>query len=543
MLVPTIIKGMSRGGASALKRTRQIASHMMSTTAEDTVKFESLSELRTYTLNRPEKLNALDEQMLGLLRPKIESWSKSDLCGVILGKGAGRAFCAGGDVASVAQNAANPATRKRAIKFFKDEFELDYLLATIQKPYVALMDGITMGGGVGLSAPATFRVATENTLFAMPETDIGYCPDVGGSYYLSRLDGEIGTYLSLTGARLKGRAVFDHGLATHFIPSRRIPTILEALAGVEDADYDTACVEVNDILEENSAERESDEPSSLLVGATRVALDSAFRHDSVDKIIDDLTRLKSGEDEVVNGWASKTLELLLLRSPTSLKVALAAIRRGRDLDLWEALNMELRIATAYCSGASSDFIAGITAKLIDKSKGPPQWSPSSVKDVTEDIVSRFFSAESAFLAQAPKLYLPENDTALKAGSTKETEDSANKAGEKSTGSVESGGDKKGKGNIVLDGRDRDIRPPPDFSAKPHAYHKYGLPTEKEIEAIIRGNDIDSPGTGYTIDEVVEKVLGHHNGKMGIREKVLEIVERKCKIVDNADGNFVWVSWK
>ncbi|KAK0441016.1 3-hydroxyisobutyryl-CoA hydrolase [Armillaria borealis] len=542
MLVPTIIKGMSRGGASALKRTRQIASHMMSTTAEDTVKFESLSELRAYTLNRPEKLNALDEQMLGLLRPKIESWRKSELCGVILGRGTGRAFCAGGDVASVAQNAANPETRKRAIKFFKDEFELDYLLATIQKPYVALMDGITMGGGVGLSAPATFRVATENTLFAMPETDIGYCPDVGGSYYLSRLDGEIGTYLSLTGARLKGRAVFEHGLATHFIPSRRIPTVLEALAGVEDADYEIASVEVNGILEENSAERESDEPSSLLVGATRVALDSAFRHDSVEKIIDDLTRLKSDKDELVSGWASKTLELLLLRSPTSLKVALAAIRRGRNLDLWEALNMELRIATAYCSGASSDFITGITAKLIDKSKGPPQWSPNSVKDVTDDIVSRFFSAESAFLTQAPKLYLPENDPVPKEGSTKETEDSTNKAGapsQESTGSVEN----SGKRDAALDGQDRDIGPPRDFSAKPHPYHKFGLPTEKEIEAIVRGNDIDSPGTGYTVDEVVEKVLEHHNGKMGIREKVLEIIERKCKIVDNADGNFVWVSWK
>lgn len=140
----------------------------------------------------------------------------------------------------------------------------------------------------------------------------------------------------------------EHGLATHFIPSRRIPTVLEALAGVEDADYDIASVEVNGILEENSAEREPDEPSSLLVGATRVALDSAFRHNSVEKIIDDLTRFKSDKDELVSGWASKTLELLLLRSPTSLKVALAAIRRGRNLDLWEALNMELRIATAYC---------------------------------------------------------------------------------------------------------------------------------------------------------------------------------------------------
>ncbi|KAG7448221.1 3-hydroxyisobutyryl-coenzyme A hydrolase isoform 1 [Guyanagaster necrorhizus] len=531
MLVPTIIKDMSQRGASALKRTRQIASHMMSTTTEDTVKFESLSELRAYTLNRPEKLNALDEQMLGLLRPKIESWSNSDLCGVILGRGTGRAFCAGGDVASVAQNAANPETRKRAIKFFKDEFELDYLLATIQKPYVALMDGITMGGGVGLSAPATFRIATENTLFAMPETDIGYCPDVGGSYYLSRLDGEIGTYLSLTGARLKGRAVFEHGLATHFIPSRRIPTVVEALAGVEDADYDISCVDVNGILEENSGERESDEPSSLLVGATRVALDSAFRHDSVEKIIDDLTTFKSDKDEMVCGWASKTLELLQLRSPTSLKVALAAIRRGRDLDLWEALNMELRIATAYCSGASSDFITGITAKLIDKSKGLPQWSPSSVKDVTDDIVSRFFSAESTFLSQAPKLFLPENDVATEDGSTTTME------------GVESGQVKKGKEDIVPDGQDRDIGSPPEFSAKPHAYHRYSLPTEKEIEDIIRGNDIDSPGTGYTIDEVVEKVFEHHDGKVGIREKVLEIVERKCKIVDNADGNFVWVSWK
>lgn len=261
-------------------------------------------------------------------------------------------------------------------------FEMDYILASLKKPYVAILDGVTsesllphygikviyrctVGGGVGLAANARIRIATENTVFAMPETKIGYCPDVGASYFLSRMDGQIGTYLALTSDSLKGRAVLyvfrlyielistkrllilifsEHGFATHYLPSRRIPMLLDRLAELNDPHPNL----LNRVVEEFSAEWDASEPPAPFTGIRRVALDHAFRHDNVESIFADLERFSAADDATVKDWAAKTLEMLRLRSPTSLKVALEAIRRGKQLTLLEALDMELKIATAFC---------------------------------------------------------------------------------------------------------------------------------------------------------------------------------------------------
>ncbi|KXN92191.1 3-hydroxyisobutyryl-CoA hydrolase, mitochondrial [Leucoagaricus sp. SymC.cos] len=408
MLTATLLlRGMSRGGLRAAHRTQAIAQHMMSTVApeEPTVVFEANQGLRKFTLNRQKKLNALDEPMLALLRPKVEEWSASDLCGTIVGTGAGRAFCCGGDVANVVQNAAEPLTRSKAINYFKREFEMDYILAALRKPYVAVMDGITLGGGVGLAANAPFRIATENTLFGMPETKIGYCPDVGASYFLSRLDGQLGTYLALTSDTLRGRAVFELGCATHYIPSRRIPILIDRLSALNKPHSSV----IDETIEELSSERQPEEPATPFTGPIRVALDFAFRHNRVEDIVADLESLIKHQDYSVRDFASSTLSKLEVRSPTSLKVALKAIRKGKSMTLLEALNMELKIATAFCTQATPDFITGVNAVIIKKTHKEgerPDWAPATLAEVTDDLVDRFFDPASPYLAPAPQLEVP-----------------------------------------------------------------------------------------------------------------------------------------
>jgi 3-hydroxyisobutyryl-CoA hydrolase len=269
-----------------------------------------------------------------------------------------------------------------------NRFEMDYILAKLPKPYAVILDGFTsklaralvavhtliiqVGGGVGLAAHAPFRIATENTVLSMPETKIGYCPDVGASFFMSRLDGELGTYLALTSDQLKGRAVLyvhqltgicllctdsslsEHGFATHFIPSRRVPVLLDRLAALEDPYQDL----IDRTIEELSSERQPDEPPASFIGSKRAAIDQAFSHDSVEKIFDELETLINSADTAVSNWAKETLAVLHLRSPTSLKVALHAIRQGKEMTLLDSLQMELGIASAYCvSEMASGFLS------------------------------------------------------------------------------------------------------------------------------------------------------------------------------------------
>ncbi|KAM6500435.1 3-hydroxyisobutyryl-CoA hydrolase [Amanita muscaria] len=485
MFSSLLVRGMPKSAACVSLRAQAIARHMSTSFSEPPVRFESKGALRAYFLNRPKKLNALDEDTIDLLRRRVEEWSRSDLCGTISGTGEGRAFCAGGDVATVIGHAAEPATRHKAREFFKHEFELDYILSILPKPYVAILDGYTMGGGVGLAANAPFRIATENTVFAMPETKIGYCPDVGSTHFLHRLDGELGAYLALTSDVLRGRAVFEHGFATHYVPSRRIPALLERLTALENPHLNV----IDRAIEELSLERQPDEVPELFNGKTRIALDYAFRHNQVEKIVEDLKSFQEHEDEPVRQWAKNTLAMLELRSPTSLKVALKALQKGRDLSLFDALEMELKIATAYCNGASPDFITGVRAVVVDKIEGRPQWSPGTINEVTDDIVSRFFEPNSPFLDSVPKLTAPEH---LKAGTS-------------------------------------------------HPM-KFALPTEEEIGAVVRGAHSSGGTTGITLDELVSRFEELRYGKMGVREKVLEVAQRRCQTVDNADGNFIWLKW-
>ncbi|KAI0822832.1 3-hydroxyisobutyryl-coenzyme A hydrolase [Trametes gibbosa] len=494
---------MSRPTATVAQRTAAIGRHLMSTSTptpaskarvdapdEVPVLFECSGGLRTYVLNRPKKLNALNEPMLNLLRPQIEDWSQGDLAKVIIGRGVGRAFCAGGDVESVVRDASDPETRPHAIDFFRREFEMDYILAAVPKPYVCVMDGITMGGGVGLAVNAQFRIATEKTVFAMPETKIGYSPDVGASYFLSRVDGEIGTYLGLTGATISGRAVFEHGFATHFVESRRIPALLERLAALETPTHQR----INALLEEARSERDPEEVSTAIVGAKREALDAAFSHNTVEKIVAALQDISSSHrDEGVRQWAVETLEEIDKRSPTSLKVALAAIRRGKHMTLLDALQMEMNIATAFCSGVTSDFHTGVTAVLVEKTKARPNWSPARLEDVDDgELLNNFFSK-----------YTPDNDTAPRLT-------------------------------------------PPSYVAPANKVAdpmQFALPSEAEIRSMVDGSHRSSGATEITLDELLAKFDGLRAGKSGVREKILEVVQRKCAFEEDKHMDKQWLKWK
>ncbi|KAG2147250.1 ClpP/crotonase-like domain-containing protein [Suillus cothurnatus] len=476
-MLATAFTRMSRNGVSAaLGRTSAIVAHMSTNTQaiplEQPVLFESNGATRTYVLNRASKLNALNSDMLKLMRPQLEQWSKSDLCKIIVGTGIGRAFCAGGDVATVLQHSLHDDTRSKAIEFFKDEFEMDYILSALPKPYVTILDGITMGGGVGLAISAPFRVATEKSVFAMPEAKIGYCPDVGASFFLSRIDGEIGTYLALTSETLTGREVFELGFATHFVSSRTVPNLLSRLSDLEDP----TPTMIDRTIEEHHTKRLPDEPVGKLTGRTRHALDMAFRHDTVEEIMEDLTKLASTSDDSVAKWASETLEILYMRSPTSLKVALEAVRRGKDMTLLEALQMEMGIATAYCSGASSDFATGITAVLVEKAKGRPAWSPDQLINVSDEIVRRFFERNSSYLSAVPTLT------------------------------------------------------PPDFLANGEQNPmKFALPSEDAILQIVKSK---LRKDSMSLSDLLAHFDNLYLGKQGVADKVVEVVKRRCDVIGN-----------
>ncbi|KAI8803654.1 ClpP/crotonase-like domain-containing protein [Cladochytrium replicatum] len=356
-----------------------------------------LQSARVFVLNRPKALNSLTLQMVYQMLPQLQVWETADLCKVIVltsGEGS-KAFCAGGDVKAVVQDAQEgPEGFVNALKFFEEEYRLNHLIGTLTKPFVAIMNGITMGGGVGLSVHAPFRVATENTVFAMPETAIGLFPDVGGSFFLPRLDGELGTYLGITGKQLKGEEVFFAGIGTHYIPSARLPMLMNRLAELETSEIEA----VNMVLEEFVAETSiSKWRNWSLGGKVLEAIQKCFRFNSLEEIIAELEATAKGNSNAtteVSKWAGATLETMKTMSPTSMKVTLEQLRRGRKKNFAECFQQEFRLVQQCLR--SKDFIGGVAHKLINKSKEPPTWSISweEMSKLTPEVIDAlYFSNE------------------------------------------------------------------------------------------------------------------------------------------------------
>ncbi|PQE05545.1 enoyl- hydratase isomerase protein [Rutstroemia sp. NJR-2017a BBW] len=374
----------------------------LKTDEKEDVLFNTLYGIRTIELNRPAKLHSLNGSMIRKIVPRLQEWAKSDMANVIIIKGASpretegekplpKAFCAGGDVAALAiDNKEGPEGQQRSADYFALEYKLDHLIATYTKPYIAFLDGVTMGGGVGLSVHAPFRIATERTVFAMPETTIGFFPDVGASFFLPRMAGAVGTYLALTSERLKGVNAFYAGIATHYVHSTSLPGLEKRLAELRFKDYESLADRtrlINATIEEYCTGLPHDEPM-LISGELRNAIDRCFSKDSVNDII---TALKAEQGETKE-WAEKTLATLHKRSPTSVHVTLHQMRFGRTWSIAETFQREHQMATKFMK--SPDFTEGVDALLIRKD-GDPQWQPKTLEDIKPGagIAEPFFAVE------------------------------------------------------------------------------------------------------------------------------------------------------
>ncbi len=344
---------------------------MSETQMQDEVLIRRDGRAGRLTLNRPEALNALSYNMIGMIWRTLHEWISDDAIELVILDGAGeRALCAGGDVRALYDSRVSGGGTALGEKFWREEYHLNALIARYPKPFVAIMSGIVMGGGIGLSAHSRHRIVTQNSMLAMPETGIGLIPDVGGTWLLSHAQGQLGTYLALTGARMSASDAIQAGFADHYILQNDLPKMVDRLTQRGGA-------LVDDILEDSEATI----PDSPLAAA-RPQLDDWFAFDQVEEI---LARLNTTTDEL----AQKTRKILLRKSPLALTLTLAAIRRARHLaTLAEALNIEFRLVMHLLAG--QEFIEGVRAQLVDKDR-KPNWSPKTLKDVTSEMIERHFA--------------------------------------------------------------------------------------------------------------------------------------------------------
>ncbi len=338
----------------------------MTDTAPVIVKVEG--RIGRLTLNRPKALNALDLSMIRLMTSALLDWKDDhNIVGVVVDAAGEKAFCAGGDIRALVDPASETSY---AHQFYAEEYRLNTLIKEYSKPYVAMIDGIVMGGGVGISVHGMRRLCGDKTLFAMPETGIGFYPDVGGSFFLPRLEGELGTWLALTGARLKAADVFTLGIATDYAPSDQHPQILARL--IEDAQEEGDVAEIIDSL--------TGLPGPGTVVEHKEQIDKAFAASTVEEILDRLDT--DGSD-----WAQKQISILHGKSPTALKVTRKQMREGQNMKFRPCMDMELGLSLKFVAG--HDFAEGVRALLVDRDNHP-DWQPDSLSAIHEDDVSAYF---------------------------------------------------------------------------------------------------------------------------------------------------------
>lgn len=320
------------------------------------------------TLNRPKALHALNRGMCEAMTEALLAWRDDPtVVSVLIDHGGERGFCAGGDIRMIAESGAGDASEAKA--FFRTEYRLNHLLFEYPKPVTAIVDGIVMGGGVGISEPASVRIATERTTYAMPETGIGLFPDVGGGWFLPRLPSQTGVWLALTGARLKAADTVALGIHTHFVPSDQIEDLKGALFAAPD---DPAAV----------ADRFHRDPGAVPTAPHREAIDRLFAHDTVEEIFAAL-----GADG--SEWAQAQLAVLRTKSPQSMKVSLRQLRTGATLGSFaENMAMEYRLGGRVVR--THDFQEGVRSVIVDKDNAP-RWSPARLEEVTDEQLDALFA--------------------------------------------------------------------------------------------------------------------------------------------------------
>lgn len=330
------------------------------------------------TLNRPAALNAVNRSMVRALAGALERWRHDDsVSRIVVTAAGGKAFSAGGDLRAI-YDAGRTGRQQESLDFWREEYALNAAIRRYPKPYVALIDGIVMGGGVGVSVHGSHRVAGDRFEFAMPEVGIGFFPDVGATWFLPRLPGETGTYCALAGARLKAADAGAVGIATHRVASERFTELAEALTGE---------APVDDVL----AEFASPAPTGDGAVAThRAAIDRIFGAGSVEDILAGLDAEAAAPGDAAHGqsWAAGVAASVRAKAPLSLKIALAQMRRGRHWSFAECMQAEFRIVSRVVYG--HDFYEGIRAVIIDKDNRP-RWDPASLAEILPDAVENHFA--------------------------------------------------------------------------------------------------------------------------------------------------------
>lgn len=335
--------------------------------------FERRGAAGLVTLNRPKALNAVTHGMVLALRAQLEQWADDDAVTRVIVTGAGeKAFSAGGDIRAL-YDLGVAGRQDEALKFWADEYPLNALIKNYRKPYIALIDGIAMGGGIGVSVHGSHRVAGDRCSFAMPEVGIGFFPDVGATWFLPRMPGETGTYCALTGERFNAADSVASGIATHRVSSARFPDLVEALTGTVSVDAVLAAF----------AEPAGEGP----IMARKGTIDRLFAGDTVEGILaalDEEARSTSADA----AWAAKTTATIRTKSPTSLKLALAQVRRGSGLDFATCMRAEFRIVSRIIH--DRDFYEGVRAVIVDKDNAP-RWNPAALADVSDAEIERHFA--------------------------------------------------------------------------------------------------------------------------------------------------------
>lgn len=326
------------------------------------------------SLNRPQALHALTEPMCAAMLEALQGWERQgDVRCVLVDHLGERGFCAGGDIAMLARSGASDGREARA--FFGTEYRLNTAIHRFPKPYIAVMDGVTMGGGVGISVHGGLRIATERTRFAMPETGIGLFPDVGGGWFLPRLPGQIGVWLALTGARLQSADCLAAGIATHFVPVARLEAMKAALAPA--AEQIATAADAAAVIAPFG-----EDPGPAPLSTDRAEIDALFAGDSVERIVAALQGARTP-------FAERSLAALAGKSPQTLKVALRQLRTGARLTRFEeVMAMEYRIACRVVH--RHDFLEGVRAVIVDKD-GAPRWNPASLEGVNGALLDAIFA--------------------------------------------------------------------------------------------------------------------------------------------------------
>ncbi len=337
--------------------------------------FEERGAAGIATLNRPKALNAVTHNMVRLLHAKLNEWEHNPAITRVILKAAGeKAFCAGGDIRAI-YDMGRQGRFKEAVLFWREEYQLNRAIKRYPKPFISWIDGIVMGGGFGLSAHGSHRIAGDKYLFAMPEVGIGFFPDVGATYVLPRVPGMVGRYLAVTGARIKAGDALALGLATSFTPTTLFPALLDELAAGSEV--------------ERTIRKFEGPYKAAELDVNRAIIHAAFAQDDVASILRELDRFA----EAGSQFAAETAKSMRHKSPTSMAIALEQMKCGGSLTFEDALALEYRIVTNI--GAGTDFYEGVRAVLVDKDN-KPVWRPARIEDVLKSDIERYFAPSPQF---------------------------------------------------------------------------------------------------------------------------------------------------